>query len=166
MVRPCGARGFGRSGRCGLASMYPVFDWGAKWPPTIMDISTRASSLADRPQAGHSGHQCSHASGRPILHLVSSSRRPRRVQIVRYDHRSLLMSVVPLFVLKDRSFVPTCGCRRAARKSPSRLAVAQALRLASALPGHALTGSSTARDLSGLGCRRVCLDPFKLAPLV
>ena len=36
-----------------------------------MDISARASSLADRPQWGHSGHQCSHAPGRPILHLVS-----------------------------------------------------------------------------------------------
>src|SRR6266700_1198459 len=39
-----------------------------------MDISARASSLADRPRMGHSGHQCSHAPGRPILHLVSSSR--------------------------------------------------------------------------------------------
>ena len=43
----------------------------------IMDISARAFSLADRPRSGHSGHQCSHALGRPILHLVSSSRRPR-----------------------------------------------------------------------------------------
>ena len=44
----------------------------------IMDISARAISLADRPRTGHSGHQCSHAPGRPILHLVSSSRRPRQ----------------------------------------------------------------------------------------
>ena len=44
----------------------------------IMDVSARAISLADRPRTGHSGHQCSHAPGRPILHLVSSSRRPRR----------------------------------------------------------------------------------------
>ena len=43
-----------------------------------LDISARAISLADRPRTGHSGHQCSHAPGRPILHLVSSSRRPRR----------------------------------------------------------------------------------------
>jgi len=43
----------------------------------IMDISARAFSLADRPRSGHSGHQCSHALGRPNLHLVSSSRRPR-----------------------------------------------------------------------------------------
>src|SRR3984957_9505703 len=42
-----------------------------------MDISARAFSLADRPRSGHSGHQCSHALGRPILHFVLSSRRPR-----------------------------------------------------------------------------------------
>jgi hypothetical protein len=50
---------------------------GAVLLPTIMDISARALSLADRPRLGHSGHQCSHALGRPKLHLVSSSRRPR-----------------------------------------------------------------------------------------
>src|SRR5580693_414330 len=44
----------------------------------IMDISARAVLLADRPRMGHLGHQCSHAPVRPILHLVSSSRRPRR----------------------------------------------------------------------------------------
>ena len=42
-----------------------------------MDISARAFSLADRPRLDHLGHQCSHAPGRPNLHLVSSSRRPR-----------------------------------------------------------------------------------------
>ena len=36
----------------------------------IMGISARAISLADRPQRDHSGHQSSHAPGRPILHLV------------------------------------------------------------------------------------------------
>ena len=44
---------------------------------TIMDISARATSLTDRPRSGHRGHQCSHALGRPILHFVLSSRRPR-----------------------------------------------------------------------------------------
>jgi len=48
-------------------------------PLAIMDISARAISLADRPRLGHLGHQCSHAPGRPNLHLVSSSRRPRQV---------------------------------------------------------------------------------------
>ncbi len=44
-----------------------------------MDISARASSLPERPRLGYLGHQCSHAPGRPNLHLVSSSRRPRQV---------------------------------------------------------------------------------------
>jgi hypothetical protein len=41
-----------------------------------MDISARATLLADRPQKGHLGHQCSQALGRPIFHFFSSSRRP------------------------------------------------------------------------------------------
>jgi len=44
-----------------------------------MDISARAISLAARPRLGHLGHQCLHAPGRPYLHLVSLSRRPRQV---------------------------------------------------------------------------------------
>src|ERR1700704_6618459 len=60
-----------------------------------MDISARAISLAVRPQLGHSGHQCSHAPGRPNLHLVSSSRRPRRAgnSIARERLRSSLKLV-------------------------------------------------------------------------
>jgi hypothetical protein len=58
--------------------MYPAFDWSVVLR-AIMNISAPATSLADRPQAGHSGHQYSHAPGRPNLHLISSSRRPRRV---------------------------------------------------------------------------------------
>ena len=61
----------------GLASMYPPFI-GARRLLAIMDISALAILLADRPRVGHLGHQCSHAPGRPNLHLVSSSRRPRR----------------------------------------------------------------------------------------
>ncbi len=45
----------------------------------IMDIGAHAISLPDRPRLGHLGHQCLHAPGRPIFHLVSSSRRPRQV---------------------------------------------------------------------------------------
>ena len=70
--------------RCdgGIAStMYPAFDWSVVLL-AIMDISARASSLAERPRAGHLGHQCSHAPGRPNLHLVSSSRRPRQVRCI------------------------------------------------------------------------------------
>src|SRR5712691_4740777 len=79
MVRPCVAREFRRYGGSGLASMYPAFDWSVVLL-AIMDISAPAISLADRPRLGHLGHQCSQAPGRPNLHLVSSSRRPRRVK--------------------------------------------------------------------------------------
>jgi hypothetical protein len=65
----------------GLASMYPAFDWSVVLL-AIMDFSARASSLSDRPRSGQLGHQCSHAPGRPNLHLVSSSRRPRRVRCI------------------------------------------------------------------------------------
>jgi hypothetical protein len=44
----------------------------------IMDISAPAVSLAVRPRTGHLGHQGSQAPGRPILHFVSSFRRPRQ----------------------------------------------------------------------------------------
>src|SRR6516162_5590881 len=58
--------------------MYQSSDWSVVLR-AVMDISARASSLAERPRSGQMGHQCSHAPGRPNLHLVSSSRRPRRV---------------------------------------------------------------------------------------
>ena len=61
----------------GLASMYPAFDWRLVLR-AIMDISAPATSLPERSRPDHLGHQCSHAPGRPNLHLVSSSRRPRR----------------------------------------------------------------------------------------
>jgi hypothetical protein len=51
--------------------MYPASDWSILLRAT-MDISAHAFSLADRPQRGRSGHQCSHAPGRPILHLYLS----------------------------------------------------------------------------------------------
>ena len=77
MVRPRVARRFRRVG--GERSCINVSGlWiGAVVLRAIMDISARAFSLTDRPQPGHVGHQCAHALGRPNLHLVSSSRRPR-----------------------------------------------------------------------------------------
>ena len=60
----------------------------------IMDISARAISLAARPRPGHLGHQCSRTPGRPNLHLVSSSRRPRQVRI-NSSHRSKRLTPRP-----------------------------------------------------------------------
>src|SRR6516164_7370526 len=73
---------------------------------------------------------------------------------------------VPLFAPGGRSFVPAYACRRAARKGPSRLAVALALPLASVLPGHALTAPSTARGLRWTGRHRIGLDELEGAPPV
>lgn len=71
----------------------------------IMGISAPAFSLADRPRLGHLGHLCSHAPGRPNLHLLSSSRRPWLELWLR--HRLLLLSLISSFVrAKGRSFVP------------------------------------------------------------
>lgn len=77
MVRPCVASGFCRAG--GKRSRINVSGLRLERVVlrTIMDISARAFSLPDRPRLDHLGHQCSHALGRPNLHLVSSSRRPR-----------------------------------------------------------------------------------------
>jgi len=73
---------------------------------------------------------------------------------------------VPLFVPGGRSFVPACACGRAARKGPSRLAVAQALPLASMLPGRALTAPSTAQGSRWTGRHRIGVDARKGTPLV
>ena len=88
----------------------------------IMDISARAISLAARPRPGHSGHQCSHAPGRPNLHLVSSSRRPRQVKRVGLHHSALLISLGSHDRSDGRRIVPTFSrsmIKRAGR-SPHR----------------------------------------------
>jgi len=67
MVRPRVARGFVNLADAVLHQcIRPLI--GACCAPGIMDISAHSIWLADRPRTGHSGHQCSHAPGRPILH--------------------------------------------------------------------------------------------------
>src|SRR5438105_3415372 len=103
-----------------------------------MDISARAISLPDRPRLGHSGHQCSHAPGRPVLHLLVpladlggqadeaiSSRAPHLVEFLCSCPRTVLSSG-PHIV------------ESVARKARSRPAVALASHLALPLPGRAL----------------------------
>lgn len=121
MVRPWGARRFRRSGRCGLASMYPASVWSAVLR-AIMDISAHVIWLADRPRPGHLGHQGSHVPGRPILHrrlILSQTSAGKGCYVI--DSSSL--RAVPSFVPGGRSFVPACARRRAARKGPSKPAV-------------------------------------------
>src|SRR3954470_17940157 len=80
-----------------------------------MDISARAFSIMDRPRSDHLGHQCSHAPGRPNLHLVSSSRRPGWKLLIGLRHRLLLISRSSFVRAKGRSFVPARGPSLASR---------------------------------------------------
>src|SRR6266581_5654236 len=85
MVRPCVARGFRRAGVSGLASMYPVSDWSS-FAPDQHGYQRACDLINGQASTDHLGHQCSHAPGRPILHLFLSSRRPRRVKGVWGHH--------------------------------------------------------------------------------
>jgi len=76
MVRPCVARRFDELVVSGLASMYQTSDWSLA--PGHHGYQ-RAGVISGKASTDHLGHQCSHAPGRPNLHLISSSRRPRRV---------------------------------------------------------------------------------------
>jgi len=52
---------------------------GARCAPDHHGYQRACVLISGQASTGHSGHQCSHAPGRPILHLFLSSRRPRRV---------------------------------------------------------------------------------------
>src|SRR6516165_7463179 len=96
----------------------PLF--GAVVLRVIMDISAYAISLADRPRADQTGHQCSHTPGRPILHLDSSSRRPWRVEAVGYVINSSSCCAVPLFAPRTvPSSRPARGARITLDRTPS-----------------------------------------------
>jgi len=77
MVRPCVARRFDELVVSGLALMYQTSDWSLA--PGRHGYQRAGELISGKASTGHVGHQCSHALGRPNLHLVSSSRRPRRV---------------------------------------------------------------------------------------
>src|SRR5215470_7261361 len=96
----------------------------------------------------------------------TSTGKPVQSQF-RLAHCRLLLSSCS-FVRAWQSFLRPGlhGQRSAARKGRPRLAVAPALPLATALPGHALTAASTARGSSGSGRHRIALDALEGAALV
>jgi hypothetical protein len=51
----------------GLASMYPVSDWSC-FAPDHHGYQRACVLISGQTSAGHSGHQCSHAPVRPVLH--------------------------------------------------------------------------------------------------
>ena len=67
----------------GLASMYPVSAWSC-FAPDHHGYQRACDLISGQASTGHLGHQCSHAPGRPILHLFFSSRRPRRERVCDY----------------------------------------------------------------------------------
>src|SRR5258706_7891771 len=131
-----------------------------------MDISAHAISLADRPRRAFWVTSVRTRREDRSSIAISSSRRTRRVRVLITSSIASWLCAVPLFVPGGRSFVPTCGCRDAPRAGPSRLAVALALPLAPVLPGHTLTGPSTARGLSGSVRCFIGLDALEGVPLV
>jgi hypothetical protein len=91
--------------------------------------------------------------------VVSCSRRTRRVRFGDYVIDS--SPRFALFLCSCLAAVPSsrpAGSELRRAQGPSRLAVARSLPLARALPGHALTGLSTAQGLSGLGRRYMSVD--------
>src|SRR5260370_9037973 len=94
----------------------------------IMDISAHAFSLADRPRSGHLGHQCSHAPGRPILHLYSSSRRPRLETVDRVTS-SLGSSYLAVPLFEPRAVPSSRPAERRSRRAQGRSRPAVALGL-------------------------------------
>jgi hypothetical protein len=145
--------------------MYPASDWSVVLR-AIMEISARAFSLADRPRPGHPGHRCSHALGRPILHFILSSRRPRLETVDRVTS-SLAphIGAVPLFEPKGRSFVPArrtsiasrAGAVKAGRRAwlTAGSGVAR-LRLDSAEHGARITRVGRRRSSSSAHSRAHC----------
>jgi hypothetical protein len=61
--------GFAELSVSGLASMYPASDWSCR-APGHHGYQRACDLITGQASSGHLGHQCSHAPGRPILHLV------------------------------------------------------------------------------------------------
>ncbi len=148
MVRPRVARGFVNLADAVLHQcIRPLI--GACCAPGHHGYQRACDLINGQASTGHLGHQCSHAPGRPILHFVLSSRRPRLETVDRVT--SSLARYFAQFLCSSQGSVPSSRpAERRSRRAQgrSRPAVALGLRLAPALPG-ALTAPSTARGSSG-----------------
>ena len=77
--RPCVPRGFVELASAVLHQcIRPLI--GAYAAPGHHGYQRASDLISGQASTGDLGHQRSHTPGRPILHLVSSSRRPRRVR--------------------------------------------------------------------------------------
>ena len=154
-VRPRGARGFWSTLADAVLRQCIRSPIGACVLRAIMDISAHAILLADRPRRAVGVTRVRRRREDRSSIVVSSSRRTRRVIVI----TSSMPPGFALFLCSCLTAVPSsrpAGSEVRRAQGPSRLAVARALPLARALPGHALAGPSTARGLSGwtlLHCR-------------
>src|SRR6202790_5137249 len=89
----------------GLASMYPVSSWSC-FAPDHHGYQRACDLINGQASTGHPGHQCSHAPGRPILHLYLSSRRPRLETVDRVTSSLAPHTAQFLCSSLGRSFVP------------------------------------------------------------
>src|SRR5262245_44838710 len=130
-----------------------------------MDISARAVSLADRPQAGPFGSPGFAGAGKtgpPSRFILSQT-------LAGNGTMSLLSPDQCQFLCSCREAVPSsrpAGCAGHRAQGPSRLAVAVGFVLAPAFAGHALTVPSTVPRLRRLGRRRSCPGDLEVALLV
>jgi hypothetical protein len=108
---------FRQPGRCGLASMYPAFDWSICSGPSWISARVRCHYRTGLERAIRVTSVRMRREDRSSI-VVSSSRRPRRVRCLfgYVIDRCSSLRAVPLFVPGGRSFVPACARRRAARK--------------------------------------------------
>src|SRR5260370_24827762 len=110
----------------GLASMYPVTSWSCL-APDHHGYQRACDLISGQASTGHLGHQCSHAPGRPGLHLVSSSRRPRLETVARVTS-SLAPHIAQLLCSSQGPFLRPGPqsvdrvVRRGGQGRPSRLA--------------------------------------------
>src|SRR5215831_12736497 len=144
--------------------MYSVSDWSMCSGPSWISARMRSSYRKGLDWAIWVTSVRTRREDRSSI-VVSSSRRTRWVKGI--DH---VIDSLPWlrcsFVRAWRPFLSRpAGSEVRRAQGPSRLAVALALPLAPAWPGHALTVPSTARGLSGLG-RGIGLDALEGAPLV
>src|SRR5262249_44836316 len=165
MVRPRGARGFGR--RWLIGSCVNVFGLRLEHVLlAIMDISAHAILLPDRPRRAIWVTRVRTRREDRSSIVVSSSRRTRRGR--GWYVIDSLLALRRFFFRAWGPFLPPgprvqrCAARRDRQGWPSRLA----LPFAPAWPGLALTGPSTARGLSGLGRSFIGLDAREGVPLV
>jgi hypothetical protein len=104
MVRPRVARGFVNLADAVLHQcIRPLI--GACCAPGHHGYQRACDLISGQTSMGHLGHQCSHAPGRPILHFVLSSRRPRLETVDRVT--SSLARYFARFLCSSQGAVPS-----------------------------------------------------------